>query len=94
MTWPIAWFLRKLHCRNRYTSTFLAPSWSVEERPQLTWPWLAQVSYVGIYLYLYNLIMIAHALGVEHSCMSLYSPIQERYSSMSHYIINIFLDFF
>jgi hypothetical protein len=26
--------------------------------------------------------------------MSLYSPIQERYSSMSHYIINIFLDFF
>jgi hypothetical protein len=25
--------------------------------------------------------------------MSLYSPIQERYSSMSHYIINIFLDF-
>jgi hypothetical protein len=26
--------------------------------------------------------------------MSLYSPMQERYSSMSHYIINIFLDFF
>jgi hypothetical protein len=26
--------------------------------------------------------------------MSLYSPIQERYSSMSHYIKNIYLDFF
>jgi hypothetical protein len=25
---------------------------------------------------------------------SLYSPIQERYSSMNHYIINIFLDFY
>jgi hypothetical protein len=26
--------------------------------------------------------------------MSLYSPIQERYSSMSHYIKNIYLGFF